>query len=92
MPVDILFSGSAGRIALETSSPAWTDKSLTWIASMSKLITISAMMQLVERGLIGLDDDVRPLVKELREVQILKGFDADDKPLLEPNTKPMTFR
>ncbi|PKS13059.1 hypothetical protein jhhlp_000400 [Lomentospora prolificans] len=88
---DVLYSGSAGRIAPATSSPAWTDKSFTWLASMSKIITISAMMQLVERGLISLDTDCRPLVKELGVAQILKGFEGD-KPILEPNTKPMTFK
>ncbi|KPM45688.1 hypothetical protein AK830_g782 [Neonectria ditissima] len=49
-------------------------------------------MQIVERGLIGLDDDVRSLVPELDAMQILTGFDSDDKPILEDNTKPITLR
>lgn len=42
-------------------------------------------MQIVEKGLIQLDDDVRPLVPELASAQVLRGFDDDDKPILEKN-------
>lgn len=49
-------------------------------------------MQLVERGSIALDDDVRSLVPELGELQILRGFDAEDKPILEDTDKPITLR
>jgi CubicO group peptidase (beta-lactamase class C family) len=49
-------------------------------------------MQLVERGLIGLDDDARPHVPELAAMQILRGFDADEKPVLEDNETPITLR
>lgn len=48
-------------------------------------------MQIVERGLIQLDDDVRSLVPELANAQILRGFD-DDKPILESNVNPITLR
>lgn len=88
---DVLYLGSAGRTSPDVSSPAWTDRSFTWIASMSKIITIAAMLQLVERGLISLDTDCRPLVKELGEAQIIDGFDGDT-PKLRPNTSPMTFK
>lgn len=49
-------------------------------------------MQLVERGAVGLDDDVRPRVPELSQMQILRGFDAEDSPILEDNVKPITLR
>jgi CubicO group peptidase (beta-lactamase class C family) len=49
-------------------------------------------MQLVERGEIGLDDDVRPRIPELAKMQILRGFDENDKPILEDNTKSITLR
>lgn len=49
-------------------------------------------MQIIERGLIELDDDVQPLVPELADMQILRGFDADEKPILEDNTRPITLR
>lgn len=59
---------------------------------MTKIITITAIMQLVERGEIGLGDDVRPRIPELAKMQILRGFDDNDKPILEDNTKPITLR
>ncbi len=48
-------------------------------------------MQLVERGRIGLDDDVRPLVPELAAMQILQGFSQDGKPILVENARPITL-
>jgi CubicO group peptidase (beta-lactamase class C family) len=48
-------------------------------------------MQLVERGTLPLDDDVRTTIPELGTMQILRGFDGD-KPILEDNTKPITLR
>jgi len=62
------------------------------MASMTKLITITCFMQLVERGEIDLDDDVRPRIPELAKMQILRGFDDNDKPILEDNTNPITLR
>lgn len=49
-------------------------------------------MQVVEKGLVGLDDDVRPLVPHLAEMMILRGFVGEDKPFLEENTTPITLR
>jgi CubicO group peptidase (beta-lactamase class C family) len=49
-------------------------------------------MQLVERKAVGLDDDMKDLIPELAKMQILRGFDADDKPILEDNPKPITLR
>lgn len=59
---------------------------------MTKLITTTCLMQLVERGLVGLDADIKDLIPELEAMQILKGFDSDDAPILEENTKPITLR
>lgn len=49
-------------------------------------------MQLVEKGLVGLDDDVRPLVPQLAEMKTLRGFVGADVPYLEANTTPITLR
>jgi CubicO group peptidase (beta-lactamase class C family) len=59
---------------------------------MSKIVTIAGVMALVERGMLALDADVRPIVPELRALQVLKGFDAEGKPILEDNTAPITLR
>lgn len=88
----VLYSGSAGRIDFPTDAKPWDVDSFTWVASMTKLITSTAVMKLVERGKLGLDDDVRPLVPQLSEMQILRGFDGDGQPILENNEKPITMR
>lgn len=59
---------------------------------MTKIVTATSLMQLFEKGLIHLDDDARPLVPELANVQILRGFNDEDKPVLENNTDPITLR
>lgn len=59
---------------------------------MTKLATATCAMQLVERGQIGLDDDVRPLVPALRRLPLLRGFVGADIPFLEANTSPVTLR
>lgn len=62
------------------------------MASLTKIVTTTCLMQLVERGTLNLDDDVRPLIPELAAMQILRGFDADGRPNLEDNVVPITLR
>jgi CubicO group peptidase (beta-lactamase class C family) len=49
------------------------EDSLCWIASMTKVVTAVAVMQLVERGIVSLDDNIREIVPELRDIQILES-------------------
>ena len=88
----ITCSASAGRTGLEPGSPDFAAESFTWMASMTKIITATCIMMLVERGTLALDEDVRRRVPELGRMQILRGFDADDKPVLEDNVRPITTR
>lgn len=45
---------------------------------MTKLVTSVAVMQLVEKGVVTLDEDIREIVPELRHIDVLVGFkDAD---------------
>ncbi|KAI6876970.1 hypothetical protein KC318_g17864, partial [Hortaea werneckii] len=59
------------------------------LASMTKLLTSIAALQLVEAGLIKLDDDVSKILPEVGEQKILKGFDGDS-PILEDRKNPLT--
>ncbi|WQF81000.1 Putative beta-lactamase/transpeptidase [Colletotrichum destructivum] len=88
----ILYSGSAGRIDFADDARSWDADTFTYVASLTKLITSTAVMQLVERGLVGLDDDMRAVVPQLARMQILRGFDGDEQPILEDNTTPITLR
>ncbi|KAH6603883.1 beta-lactamase transpeptidase, partial [Trichoderma cornu-damae] len=88
----IIYSGSAGRAGMHVDSPAWDGDTLTYGASLTKLPSAICLMQLVERGLLRPDQDLRPLVPELREMQVLKGFTPEGQPVLEDNDRPMTLR
>lgn len=90
-----LYRGAFGRTKVDPESPSskpLTLDTVTWIASQSKLTTSVAVLQAVEQGLIGLDDDVRTVVPALRDIQVLTGFDDNDQPLLEDLNGPLTLR
>ena len=63
-----------------------------WIHSMTKAITGACIMQLVERGRVGLDDDCGRLVPALASPKVLEGFDAEGKPKLRPARGTITLR
>lgn len=67
-----------------------------WLASCTKLVTIVAVMQCVEKDLLRLDDDVTTILPELKGIEILKGFetgeDGKDKPILVKSKKAITLR
>jgi CubicO group peptidase (beta-lactamase class C family) len=89
----IRHSSSAGRIGPDIGSAPWTvDGSFTWVASLTKLLTSTCLLQLVERGQIGLEDDLREIVPELAGMQILRGFDGEGRPRLEANTRAITLK
>ncbi|KZO90782.1 beta-lactamase [Calocera viscosa TUFC12733] len=76
-----VYEGSAGVVDFE-SGKSFTVDTVVWIASMTKAMTSVAALQCIERGLIGLDDDVSPLVPELRDVKLIDrtapNFDAGE--------------
>ena len=62
------------------------------LMSMTKLVTCVGVMQVVERGLIKLDDDVASILPVLAEQQVLHGFDDEGKPILKPRQGTITLR
>ena len=62
------------------------------LASSSKFITTIAVLQAVERGLVGLDDDVAQYVPVLAEQEVLQGFAWYGKPRTVKRTKKITLR
>ena len=62
------------------------------IASMVKLLTSVAALQLVERGTLKLDEPAGNIDPALASVQVLTGFDAKGVPQLRPAQKPLTLR
>ena len=62
------------------------------IASMVKLLTSVAALQLVERGKLKLDEPAGNIDPTLASPQVLAGFDAKGVPQLRPAHKPITLR
>lgn len=72
--------------------PAMTLDTVFRIASMTKLVTSIAAMQLVEQGKLGLNDPVPAIDPALSAPQVLDGFDASGAPMLRPAKGPITLR
>ena len=78
-----------------TNAPALTPDTVTWIASQTKLTTSVATLQIVEKGLIGLDDDVRDVIPRLRDLKVITGFEShgeEERPILQEVDGPITLR
>ena len=86
-----VYQGAFGRRALPDGAPMTAD-TVFWIASMTKAITSTAAMQLVERGKLSLDRPIAELLPELASPQVLEGFDASGEPRLRPAARPITLR
>jgi CubicO group peptidase (beta-lactamase class C family) len=61
-------------------------------ASMTKAVATTAALQLVEQGEIGLDDAVESVLPEFGTLQVLDGFDANDKARLRAPASKATIR
>ena len=71
----VLYQGAFGVADVATGRPLTSD-ALFRIASMTKPITATALMQLVEQGKIGLDDPAEKYLPELKNPQVIESFDA----------------
>jgi CubicO group peptidase (beta-lactamase class C family) len=86
---EIIYEGAAGFRDIE-SNAEMTVETITRIASMTKAITSVAVMQLFEQGKIELDDPVAEYLPQLREVEVLEGFNTNNKPILRPAKTAVT--
>jgi methyl acetate hydrolase len=69
-----------------------TADSVFWIASMTKALTATAAMQLVEQGKLQLDEPISKVLPKLAAPQVLEGFDDKGQPKLRPAKRPITLR
>ncbi|KAI0452384.1 beta-lactamase family protein [Xylaria acuta] len=86
-----VYSKAYGSADLARTKPISLD-SLHWIASLTKLSTAVATLIAVDQGLVTLDENVREIVPELAELDVLEGFDDDGKPRLRKCTAPISLR
>ena len=87
----IVYEGAFGKRELGKDAAMSVD-SVVWIASMTKAITGTAAMQLVERGKLSLDRPASEVVAALSSAKVLEGFDDAGKPRLRAPRKPITLR
>ena len=86
-----VYRGAFGRRALP-NGPAMVDDTVFWIASMTKAITSTAAMRLVEQGKLSLDWPIAEVLPELASPLVLEGFDATGEPRLRPARQRITLR
>ncbi len=87
----IIYEGTFGKRRM-ADGPEMSLDTVFWLASMTKAITATACMQLVERGKLRLDQPAAEVLPALAAPKVLEGFDATGKPRLRPAKRPITLR
>ena len=87
----IVYEGAFGKRDLAKGTDMTVD-SVFWIASMTKALTATAVMQLVEQGKLQLDEPISKVLPDLAAPQVFEGFDDKGEPRLRPAKRPITLR
>jgi methyl acetate hydrolase len=87
----VIYESAFGHRNLTPPQPMTTD-AVFRIASMTKAVTATAAMQLVEQGRLSLDQPAKQILPFLADTKVLLGFDAHDKPLLRAPRTEITLR
>ncbi len=85
------YEGAAGQRVLGQDGDMTTDTVFA-IFSTTKAIAGTACLLLVEDGSLDLDAPAHRYAPELRELQVLDGFDAAGQPRLRPPKRDVTTR
>lgn len=80
-----IYEGAFGPKAVGKPEPVTVD-TLYRIASMTKMVTTVAALQLVERGELDLDEAVPKYRPEFADLKVLDGWDGDEPRLRDPRT------
>ena len=90
----LLAAAAAGERSADAQAGAgpMTLDTVCWIASMTKAITGTAAMQLVERGELHLEAPASSVLPNLAEAGVLEGFDDDGQLVVRPARTPITLR
>ncbi len=87
----VIYQGAFGRRSI-ASDDAMSLDTVFRIASMTKAITATAAMQMVEQGKLALDQPAGEVLPELAHPMVLEGFDGAGKPVLRPAREKVTLR
>jgi len=86
-----LYEGAFGKRSLGDDAPMTLD-TVGLIASMTKALTSTAALQLLEQGRVDLESPASKWLPELGEIQVLEGFDASGQPRTRAPKRPITLR
>ncbi|WOJ95860.1 serine hydrolase domain-containing protein [Congregibacter brevis] len=87
----IRYEGGFGERRLGSGVPMTPD-TVGKIFSMTKAVTATAAMQLVESGLLDLDGPAAEVCPRIGEREVLAGFDDNGDPITRPPASPVTLR
>jgi CubicO group peptidase (beta-lactamase class C family) len=90
-PRGVVYEGAYGKRDMAGAS-GMTQDTVFWLLSMTKAITATACMQLVEQGRLSLEQPMSQILPELGAPMVLEGFDASGKPRLRPAKRAITLR
>jgi CubicO group peptidase (beta-lactamase class C family) len=88
----ITYQGAFGKRDVASSGAVATPDSIFAIASMTKAITSTAALQLVDQGKLKLDEPVSKHIPEFAKLEVLEGFAKSGKPNLRPVRTPVTLK
>lgn len=86
-----IYQGAFGKRAADLDAVMTAD-TVCWIASMTKALTATAALQLVEQGKLDLESPASQWLPALGQQQVLEGFDAKGKPITRAPTRAITLR
>ena len=75
-PSTVVHASAVGKANLQDGQPMRID-SIFWIASMSKPVTATAVMMLVEEGKLSLDDKIATYLPAMKQLQTKDGQAAE---------------
>ena len=85
-----LYEGAAGSRELGSDRPMTVD-TVMCLFSCTKALTGAMVMQLVEEGLVSLDDAASRYVPDIAAIQVYDGLDADGLPKTRPPRRAITL-
>jgi methyl acetate hydrolase len=86
-----IYEGAAGYSNIEKRTPIATGDIFA-LFSMTKAITGTAVLQLLEQGLLDLDVPAATYVPDIGALQVIEGFSESGEPVLRPPRQPITTR
>ena len=90
-PTQVLYEGARG-VRSTGDGREMTVDTIFALASMTKPLVSVAVMQLVERGALALDQPLNAVLPQLANRSVLEGFDGGGTPILRPARGTVTVR